>query len=391
MKKSLKIVLLVLVIIIGLIVLDTMQAKIFNNSPILKIRENFDGGNIDYLDKGIFVNYYKCNNNDKVTVWKNTKYSCPSINQEEKQKQLFQCLENELGAHILTENDNLVDLPLNDIIGEEDSRIAYYKGAYASNNPDNLFVILYPKNGTYEANLMKKFDKYFYEKFTVYQEYASPLTPTIYIHNKDHNIDFKEIVDRCMVNNNNEGKNLPNKTLNKLKKTNKIVVGSLGTIENKESIDLIIKAFSSSKRISGDIFLCDYYAFEIKLYDDKNKLIDTIYTWYDGKRIMPKSINSKGCSYYSITNDIDIKKIIEEETNYKFYNLIDYRDNDTEKEQLIYEDQSNSYYIKANDINEVLIYFDLTHEVMPLHYALKNEYITIKQVLNTYAYIIMQK
>lgn len=77
MKKGLKIILIILGVLVGIIVLDTLQAKVFNNSPLLKIRENLDGGSIDYIDKGLFVNHYKCSNKEKTTTWKNTKYSCP--------------------------------------------------------------------------------------------------------------------------------------------------------------------------------------------------------------------------------------------------------------------------------------------------------------------------
>ena len=76
MKKSLKITLIVLGVLVGIVALDTLQAKIFDNSPILKIRDNLDGGSIDYIDKGIFVNHYHCNNNEKVTTWKGTKFAC---------------------------------------------------------------------------------------------------------------------------------------------------------------------------------------------------------------------------------------------------------------------------------------------------------------------------
>ena len=76
MRKGLKITLIVLSFLVGIIALDTLQAKIFDNSPILKIRNNLDDGSTDYVDKGIFVNYYHCSNNEKVTTWKGTKFTC---------------------------------------------------------------------------------------------------------------------------------------------------------------------------------------------------------------------------------------------------------------------------------------------------------------------------
>ena len=76
MKKGLKVSFIVLGFLVGIVVLDTLQAKIFDHSPILKIRENLDGGSTDYIDKGFLVNYYHCNNDEKVTTWKDEKFAC---------------------------------------------------------------------------------------------------------------------------------------------------------------------------------------------------------------------------------------------------------------------------------------------------------------------------
>ena len=76
MKKSLKIFLIVLGVLIGVIAIDTIKAIVFNNSPILHIREHINKCNEkDYIDKGIIVNHYNCNNESK-TLFKNTKYNC---------------------------------------------------------------------------------------------------------------------------------------------------------------------------------------------------------------------------------------------------------------------------------------------------------------------------
>ena len=68
MKKGLKITLIVMVVLVG---------KIFDCSPLLKIRENLGDGSISYIDKGLLVNNYRCNNNETVTTWKVEKYACP--------------------------------------------------------------------------------------------------------------------------------------------------------------------------------------------------------------------------------------------------------------------------------------------------------------------------
>ena len=74
MKKVVKITFAILGILISILILDTLQAKIFNNSPLLKVRE-YQGDNL--VDKGLFVNHFKCNNLEEKTTWKIKKYVCP--------------------------------------------------------------------------------------------------------------------------------------------------------------------------------------------------------------------------------------------------------------------------------------------------------------------------
>ena len=76
MKKK-KILIITLCSIIGLIFLDFIIALSFNNSPIIKIRDYYNGGSTVYKDKGIFTNTYKCSDGKTKTVLKVTKYVCP--------------------------------------------------------------------------------------------------------------------------------------------------------------------------------------------------------------------------------------------------------------------------------------------------------------------------
>ena len=75
MKK--KTIIITLCSIIGLIFLDFIIALLFNNSPIIKIRDYYNGGSTVYKDKGIFTNTYKCSDGKTKTVLKTTKYVCP--------------------------------------------------------------------------------------------------------------------------------------------------------------------------------------------------------------------------------------------------------------------------------------------------------------------------
>ncbi len=116
---------------------------------------------------------------------------------------------------------------------------------------------------------------------------------------------------------------LPSKTIKTINNTAKIVIkfneNELGAIEDEEKVAEIVNSTTSSQQ-HGDDFLCDGHAFDFELYDKNNKLIDTIYVWNDGKRLIPASIQ-KGCFYYTISTNLDLRKIIEEETGYNLHDI----------------------------------------------------------------------
>ena len=83
MKKSIKVILIILVILIGIIIIDTIQSKVFNNRPIIRIRKNLDGGIIDYIDYGILVRSYSLVNSERKTVFNWEKYSTRELLKQE--------------------------------------------------------------------------------------------------------------------------------------------------------------------------------------------------------------------------------------------------------------------------------------------------------------------
>ncbi len=122
MKKGLKTTLIVLGVLIGIIALDTLQAKIFDNSPLLKIRDNLDGGSTDYMDKGLFVNHYKCNQ-EEITTFKNTKYAC-SFSVKPKKFDFY-----------ISKDDNHDTIKFNDYFTVADRKI------YLANNIREFYVV----------------------------------------------------------------------------------------------------------------------------------------------------------------------------------------------------------------------------------------------------------
>lgn len=99
MKK--KKVIISLCSIIGLIFLDFIIALSFNNSPIIKIRDNFNGGSTVYKDKGIFTNTYKCSDGKTKTVLKATKYVCPMNDIEKDIKEVITITFDTKGVSII--------------------------------------------------------------------------------------------------------------------------------------------------------------------------------------------------------------------------------------------------------------------------------------------------
>lgn len=86
MKKKIKIIIIIISIIIGFIVLDTITAIILKKSPALSLR-NYLIDDDSYVDKGILINTYYCTKEeDIVTIShhsKSSKFTCPIDNKNE--------------------------------------------------------------------------------------------------------------------------------------------------------------------------------------------------------------------------------------------------------------------------------------------------------------------
>lgn len=313
-----------------------------------------------------------------------TKDTVPKANEEEQiteQEQRFiSCLENELGARISSNILEFSDIKLNDIIDKTEG-IIYFKGVQSGNNS----YIIVKTNTTYDYDINKYFDLYFSNKYDTFQLFDLTNGIYAYLHNNENNTSKSELLKACQGSNLKDIKveDFPSKTIDKLNKTASVIIkngsSELGQITNHDVIDQILNYISMSKQY-GENFLCDGHLFELEMLDEEGKLIDTIYLWGDGKRLLPKSLEG-GCGYYSIADfDIDFRKIIEENTNYKFYGIYDYSVEGKENLTQIYEDEKYKYFINWENSDKVLIYFTLNNLYMKLEYALNNNYITPEQL-----------
>ncbi len=76
MKKFIKIMLLIVGILVIVIILDTLQARLFKNSPIIHWKQVLDGNS--YVDRGILVDTYYCGSKTDISWhYKTDKFTCP--------------------------------------------------------------------------------------------------------------------------------------------------------------------------------------------------------------------------------------------------------------------------------------------------------------------------
>lgn len=78
MKKKVKIALIIIGAIVGLIILDTIQARILKHSPIISWKENSEIKG-SYVDRGVLIDTYYCANEKNVDVsWhlKTSDFNC---------------------------------------------------------------------------------------------------------------------------------------------------------------------------------------------------------------------------------------------------------------------------------------------------------------------------
>jgi len=83
MNKRIKIILIIVAILVGIILLDTIQARLLKNSPFISWKEELEDDD-SWVDRGILIDTYYCTKEkDIITVswhFKNSKYTCPIDN-----------------------------------------------------------------------------------------------------------------------------------------------------------------------------------------------------------------------------------------------------------------------------------------------------------------------
>ncbi len=189
-KKVVKIVCIIVVVLIAVILLDTLQALLFDNSPLLKIREK---DKMYTVDKGILVKTYTYCDGSKKTIsnfipkdliipicHNNNDKNEPTENTE------LSCLKNLLGGCIVTENTNLVEYPLSSIIDvDDDIEDAVLIRGKSDTDPEldtGISVII----KTDDNEIISKLNDYFNRNYAGYRSFVTG-DYNIYVYNKTIN------------------------------------------------------------------------------------------------------------------------------------------------------------------------------------------------------------
>ncbi len=203
MKKSLKITIIVIGVLVGVIILDTAQAIIFNNSPIIRITKTYS--NFHKKNIGILVETDIYDGVTQITRFKWEAHTLPieenSDNLKDTYNKVSDYFKNEkvdrsnLGAYSLDEDNNVVEVLLIDNSKEKQEEFLKQTGA------SSKFIRfeqggLYYNSSSFEFYITKlqvhndiRFNSYYtFDNSTIYL--ASNLEE-FYIKEKDGDITLK--------------------------------------------------------------------------------------------------------------------------------------------------------------------------------------------------------
>ena len=113
MKKIVKTILIIISLLVGIILFDTLQARILKNSPLISFKQKLGGDN--YVNRGLLIDTYYCvKEKDIVTIsweFKTSKFDCPvySIDEEmsERKKSLVNLIKEKYIEFGYMDEDNI--------------------------------------------------------------------------------------------------------------------------------------------------------------------------------------------------------------------------------------------------------------------------------------------
>ena len=138
MKKIMKILLIIIVVLISIIILDSLQARIFKHSPFISWKEELADDD-SWVDKGLLIDTYYCTKEkDIITVYwklKGNKFTCPIDNEilnaiSENDKKLISLLKNKMIEENILNESNLESFDI----------LSIYEYGYYRNKPNKKYI-----------------------------------------------------------------------------------------------------------------------------------------------------------------------------------------------------------------------------------------------------------
>ncbi len=138
----------IILVVFALVLVDSIISLTFNITPIIKIRKYKDNNREYYIDKGVLVNYFKCENGENNSTLKLTKYACPLVENNDNKYNIY----DKYSDRIIYLSSNIEEDYIEDIKLKEYLR---------NNNLDSLldkftFLYSYDDGGTSVYKLEEK-------------------------------------------------------------------------------------------------------------------------------------------------------------------------------------------------------------------------------------------
>lgn len=165
MKKSIKITIIVISILVGLIIIDTLQARVFNNSPIIKITKTYSDAhkkNIGiFVETDIYVGitqrtYFRWEN-------RNNHFKENTATNNDTTDPLITCLISQLGAYITSERLSPIEVELDELIDIDIEKVDYSLVKITDNI--GIYVII----KTTDDNIISTLEKYLDKEYKYYK------------------------------------------------------------------------------------------------------------------------------------------------------------------------------------------------------------------------------
>lgn len=193
-----------------------------------------------------------------------------------------------------------------------------------------------------------------------------------------------------------KSKSLDASLIEKLSKTEKIEIKRtalqgdrvLGEIDKEEVVEEILEMIKNSKLPEADACTCEGPGLYFDMEDGDGNVLETLGVFPSG-RISLKDMEGC-CSYFLGSNTRPLYQIIEDETEFRFFSLLNVSGCD-DGGRLIYDDGRYKYYTVCSKDKNIQVEFTYRKKRLFLEDALKEKILDVDQLLEEYDTLFYMK